>query len=96
MDILDECDELLSSKFQLVYAWGSQQHLPAMSERLHALQAVPQALHHDPGVKRLLGNSAVAQVQHHEGHYEGAPEVRLLPGMTRPCYPAGQLRRYNR
>lgn len=81
-DILDECDELLASKFQLVYAWGSQEHLPALTERVHVLQAVLQALHDDSYVTSLLADGAVAQVQHHEGHYGGMPETRLLAGMA--------------
>eukprot|EP00892_Ulva_mutabilis_P000029 jgi/Ulvmu1/10026/UM059_0075.1 len=79
-EILDECDELLSSRFQLVYAWGAQQHLPGMIDRVHALQAVMQALQDDVDVAALLENRAIAQVQRHGGHYGGMPEVRLLQG----------------
>lgn len=84
-EILDECDELLSPKFQLVYAWGSQQDLPAMTERVHILQAVVQALQDDLNVATLLNNGAAARVQVHRGHYGGMPEIRLLAGVPVWC-----------
>lgn len=79
-EILDECDELLSSKFQLVYAWGSQKDLHAMAERVHVIQAVMQALQEDTNVAALLRNGAIAQVQRREGRYGSMPETRLLAG----------------
>lgn len=82
VDILDECDELLASKFQLVYAWGSQEHLPALLERVHVLQAVLQVLGGVLAVTSLLRDGAVAQVQHHGGRYGAMPEIRLLAGMA--------------
>lgn len=78
--MLDECDELLASKFQLVYAWGSQELLPAMTERINVLQSVLQTLQHSTIVEGILAHAAIAQVQHHEGRHGGMPEVRLLAG----------------
>lgn len=82
-DVLDECDELLASKFQLVYAWGAQGLLPALAQRVHMLQAVLQTLQLDTTVTNLLADRAIAHVRHHVGHYGGVPEVRLLPGASR-------------
>lgn len=79
-DILDECDELLAPKFQLVYAWGSQEQLPGITERVHVLQAVLQTLDTDARVQKLLRDPMFAQVTYHKNRYGGRPEVRLLAG----------------
>lgn len=85
-DILDECDELLASKFQLVYAWGSQAPLHGMTERVHVLQAVLRVLQDDSRVEVLLANGAIAQVQSREGRYGAIPGIRLLAGVgKRSC-----------
>lgn len=81
-DILDECDELLAPKFQLVYAWGSQESLPSLAERVHVVQAVLQVLHDDFTVTRMLADGAFAQVRHHGCRHGGMPEIRLLAGVT--------------
>jgi len=52
-DVLDECDELLASKFQLVYAWGAQGLLPALAQRVHNYGGVPE-VRLLPGASRFL------------------------------------------
>ena len=63
VDILDESDELLKHKFQLVYAWGTQCRLPSVEQRILVIQHVLQVLSRNKGVKRvLLGNSGAQQL----------------------------------
>lgn len=81
-DVLDECDELLSPKHQLVYAWGSQEPLPSLSERMHVLKAVLRALEDDRSVREMLDDRAVVAVLRHPQRYGAMPEVRLLTGAT--------------
>lgn len=90
-DVLDECDELLACKFQLVYAWGSQDDLPALTERVHVLQAVLHILQDDERVRDILADDAVASVQHHPQRYGSMPEVRLLAGRSSLFQHCGQL-----
>jgi hypothetical protein len=83
-DILDECDELLSAIYQLVYAWGIEHDLPARTERVYVLQSVLQALCEDEAVQAILHKHPnVADVQHHSdrGRYGAIPEIRLMTGV---------------
>lgn len=79
-DILDECDQLLSHKFQLVYAWGSQAHLPALEARVEMAQVVLEALALDDGCLALLNDPAIAQIQHHNRRFGSLPQIRLIAG----------------
>jgi len=79
-DILDECDQLLSHKFQLVYAWGSQAHLPSLEARVQMAQAVLEALALDARCQDLLSNRDIAQIRHHTDRIGSMPHVRLIPG----------------
>eukprot|EP00892_Ulva_mutabilis_P010228 jgi/Ulvmu1/7578/UM038_0001.1 len=79
-DILDECDQLLSHKFQLVYAWGTQAHLPSLEARVQMAQAVLEALAFDRGCQAILSDPAIAHVQHDEQHAGSLPHIRLIPG----------------
>lgn len=45
-DVLDESDELLHHRNQLIYAVGDLQKLPAQAERVHAVQALLRVLKH--------------------------------------------------
>lgn len=78
-DVLDEVDQLLSCKHQLVYAWGKQQQLSCLPQRMHILQAALHALC-SPEVAEVLANSAIANVHKHRGRYGSMPAVRLLQG----------------
>lgn len=78
-DVLDEVDQLLSCKHQLVYAWGKQQQLPCLPQRVHILQAALHALC-SLEVAEVLANSAIANVHKHRGRYGSMPAVRLLQG----------------
>ena len=83
-DILDECDELLSSRHQLVYAWGSQEDLPDLSERVQVIQTVLHTLCKDASVGRVLQDGTCSIFREHERRYSGAPEVQLLGGAAPP------------
>jgi len=54
IDVLDESDELLHHRFQLIYAIGSVQELPAGSHRWCAAQALLGAIHGDRKVNRWI------------------------------------------
>jgi hypothetical protein len=91
VDILDESDELLSHKFQLVYAWGKQCALPSLHHRLMMVQYVLQVLCKDSDVRAVLCGS---QQEPHDGAIEtesmslvsrperlgSLPSIRLIPG----------------
>lgn len=80
-DILDECDQLLSHKFQLVYAWGAQTHLPGLEARVQMAQAVLEALAFDTDCLALLSDPAIAHIQHDQRSFGSLPQIRLISGM---------------
>ena len=53
-DILDESDELLHHRFQLMYAFGSVEGLPAALHRFQAPQLLFRALKESPSVREWL------------------------------------------
>lgn len=63
VDILDESDELLSHKFQLVYAWGTQCSLPSVQERVLTVQHVLQILAKDAGIRAVISASTAKESQ---------------------------------
>ena len=54
VDILDESDELLHHRFQLIYAVGSVQELPVGSHRWRAAQALLGVIHGDQEVAEWI------------------------------------------
>jgi len=82
-DILDECDALLSHRFQLIYAIGSATLLPSGSIRWVAAQAVLRAVsRHDGRVCELLSRDNVSRrlsllAERGAGSFD---DIRLLPG----------------
>lgn len=86
-------------RFQLVYACGSSRQLPALTERVAAVQALLAALHRlapamcSPG--GALGPRAVVleRGQGAEGKPGGWCGLRLLPGPALGERAVGQLRR---
>lgn len=56
VDFLDDSDELLSAKFQLVYAWGSQHALPACQARVRIIQHVLRIFLTDLKLRELMMN----------------------------------------
>lgn len=80
-DILDECDQLLSHKFQLVYAWGTQAYLPGLEARVQMAQAVLEALALDKDCLALLSDPAIAHIQHRKCSFGSLPQIRLISGM---------------
>ena len=93
VDILDESDEVLKHKFQLVYAWGAQGGLPSLTERAAVIQYVLEVLCKDQEVRQvLLPNAAShetgriesesASFTFHQGRFGSLPTIRLVPGTT--------------
>ena len=89
VDILDESDELLSHKFQLVYAWGQQRRLSSLHQRVMMVQHVLQVLCNDDEVKAVASQSSGAQQSRpeeaisfcsHSGRFGPLPSIRLIPG----------------
>lgn len=61
VDILDESDELLKHKFQLVYAWGDQCDLESLDQRVMMVQHTLQVLCTDADVRAVLTGSGGPQ-----------------------------------
>ncbi|KAG2494612.1 hypothetical protein HYH03_007377 [Edaphochlamys debaryana] len=96
MDVLDESDELLHHRFQLIYACGAPMGLPAVAERGGMVQALLAALSHLAASGRLPlpegaavlepPSAASAQPGAQLGPQSSAPPpgsfcgLRLLPG----------------
>ncbi|KAG2492072.1 hypothetical protein HYH03_009568 [Edaphochlamys debaryana] len=96
MDVLDESDELLHHRFQLIYACGAPTGLPAVTERAGAVQAVLSSLSRLAASGRLplpegaavleAPSAASAQPGAQLGSQSCAPPpgsfcgLRLLPG----------------
>lgn len=79
-DIIDESDELLKHKYQLVYAYGDRLFLPALSARCSAIRACLDAMQDDGVVRALLLDSRLAAVRAEETPESFLAELRLLPG----------------
>ena len=87
LDLLDESDEVLHHRFQLIYAWGTRTELPALPARAHAAQAllhiVSQQARAGQGrlglaaIRPELGVAVLTGVGHVPGAYLG---LRLLAG----------------
>lgn len=60
VDIIDESDEVLRHKYQLIYAVGSSDGLPNGPERWIAAEAILYQLHHNEEVSALLALPGVA------------------------------------
>ena len=79
-DLLDESDEILHHKYQLIYAWGHNVLLPAGEERWRAVQTILRLVQTSPRVAELLEDPNVArrlQVERGSGAFD---DLRLLPG----------------
>jgi len=60
VDVVDESDELLSHKYELVYAIGDQQSLPDGTTRWHSFQAILRIVNLDKKVRAILEEHDVA------------------------------------
>jgi hypothetical protein len=60
-DLLDECDELLHHRWQLVYAVGAQVALPDGEPRWHAVQAIFRVTQQNSVVAEILSRPNVAE-----------------------------------
>ncbi|KAL1498573.1 hypothetical protein AB1Y20_013890 [Prymnesium parvum] len=61
LDLIDESDEVLHHKYQLIYAWGHNMMLPAGKERWCAVQATLRLLQTSPKVAAVLCAPNVAK-----------------------------------
>ncbi|GAB4822814.1 hypothetical protein N2152v2_009860 [Parachlorella kessleri] len=82
VDLLDESDELLHHRYQLIYAWGAQDQLPAGEARARACQALLHLLAQPSSdLAALLEQEGVASWAGAPPGKSGAyPGLRLLPG----------------
>uniref|UniRef100_A0A7R9V0Q8 ubiquitinyl hydrolase 1 n=1 Tax=Chlamydomonas euryale TaxID=1486919 RepID=A0A7R9V0Q8_9CHLO len=82
LDILDESDDLLHHRFQLIYACGARSPLPSLTERLVAIQAILHVMSKqvdDP--HSALRQPGVAVFDAPEARHHGAfCGLRLLHG----------------
>jgi hypothetical protein len=76
-DILDECDEILHHRKQLVYAEGKHQALPSFGSRVGVIQAVLHVIRHDEAISRFLRDPMVAVTHNSQAHAFGM--LQLLP-----------------
>lgn len=81
-DVLDESDEILHHRYQLIYAWGHNELLPAGMERWRAVQTMVRLLQTSPEVAELLKDPNVAKrLPMREKRGAGVlDDLRLLPG----------------
>ena len=94
-DILDECDELLRHRYQLIYAIGDSLHLPGGVNRWGAVQAIFSVLAHNDKIKDFLhshpkacklfskSSSEWASIQ----FFDGEPLKRMLGEKMERCSP---------
>jgi hypothetical protein len=87
VDVLDECDELLRHKYQLIYAVGSKQALPSGHLRWHAVQALCRTIKTYGRDKRtelgrLLADPQVAVWEGGQRATEAFPKLRLARGQA--------------
>ncbi|CAM9849170.1 unnamed protein product [Discosporangium mesarthrocarpum] len=84
VDILDESDELLHHRKQLIYAVGDPQQLPNGSQRAQAVQSLLRVIKHrqrHPYLDQLLGDETIAIFDDGPGwRPEAFVPIRLLPG----------------
>ena len=84
-DVLDESDEILRHKFQLMYACGNCENLPSGQQRWETLQTLLHVLNSDAAVAIILKQPGVsttmvdsnAKGSSRPGGFKG---VRLIPG----------------
>ncbi|KAL4428607.1 hypothetical protein ABPG77_008919, partial [Micractinium sp. CCAP 211/92] len=86
IDLLDESDELLTHRYQLIYAWGAPTELPAQQARARACQALLRILSAE-GRRGALGETLAREGVAKPAGPDGAPPgafrgFRLLPGIA--------------
>jgi hypothetical protein len=82
LDMLDESDELLHYRNELVYAVGAAEILPGGPRRWVAAEAVLHAINYDPAVKHILETPdlRVCDSAGHGNTSETFCKIRLLAG----------------
>lgn len=79
-DVLDESDELLHHRYQLIYAVGRAAELPGGPHRWRAVQALLFKVAFDKKVQHLLKRSEEIALVLQEPMSEAFPSTRLLKG----------------
>ena len=79
-DLFDESDEILRHKYQLIYAVGACEMLPAGPQRWTVVQALMKQLMTDDAVKEVLTRDGVTKRVSWPQHAGSFDEIRLLPG----------------
>ena len=79
LDILDEVDEILRTKNKLIYAVGSQEHLPSKECRINVLQGLLRTVSSSREVRSILSRPLIIQgeVGESKGRFK---EFRFIPG----------------
>jgi hypothetical protein len=81
-DVLDESDEVLNHKYQLIYAVGNCLKLPAGDERWVAAEALLLELQRSPKIDTILAKTDVSRrlSRKNERGAGSFDDLRLLPG----------------
>ena len=82
IDMLDESEELLHHKIQLIYAVGDPIDIPGGQSRWIVTQAVLRSLKEDINVQKILttANVSLQDTSGHQNTSETFPKIRLLAG----------------
>ena len=81
-DWLDESDEILRHKYQLIYAIGACEALPAGPQRWTVVQALTKQLMVNKAVNEVLLREGVVKRLHWGRHAGSFDDIRLLPGVA--------------
>lgn len=79
MDILDESDELLNPKKQLVYSVGKQSLLPFGKSRWETIQAVCHLIRFNPKIRKILKSAETIFTSHANTVESETDELCFLP-----------------
>lgn len=81
-NILDESDELLNCRVQLVYSWGRKEPLQAAQTRFDVAIELLKVLSTSDIVAQMLRDPDVAEVTQPQEGLGRNPLVRLVPGVN--------------
>lgn len=79
-DVLDESDELLKYKYQLIYSTGLKLDLPAAEIRYAVPAAIFDVIQRSPTVRAILNRANVSICSEHDADSKEFQRVRLIPG----------------
>lgn len=79
-DILDECDEMLHHKYQLIYSIGEQEPLDCGRQRYIAIEATLEIIDQNPNIQLLLRQEKVCETRPNISLACCFTPIRLLSG----------------